>query len=133
MYNFCFSFSQKVDEYGRDVYKLVKQFTNMARKEKELKEKSSKDNARRVTKKEDATAAAQKEAAAYAPLNVATAIQQQIKDFKVDRFELDKMSVKKMKMMVKKWKMTVKKLKNDGKKKWKMNNSLIFSKFDTKV
>lgn len=127
MYNFCFTFSQKVDEYGRDVYKLVKQFTNMARKEKELKEKSSKDNARRVTKKEDAAAAAQKEAAAYAPLNVATAIQQQIKEFKVDRFELDEMSVKKSeKWRWKNWKMTVK-------KKRKMNNSLIFSKFDTKV
>ena len=54
----------------------------MARKEKELKEKSSKDNVRRMTKKKEG-GAAQNEAASFAPLNVATSIQQQIKDFKV--------------------------------------------------
>ena len=80
-FNICFIFVQ-VDEYGRDVYKLVKQFTAMARKENDLKEKTSKDNVRHRTKKEE-TDAARNEAASFAPLNVATAIQQQIKEFKV--------------------------------------------------
>ncbi|XP_066919650.1 dynein axonemal heavy chain 12-like [Clytia hemisphaerica] len=69
----------EVDEYGREVYKLVKQFTNMARKEKELKEKSSKDAIRRKDKdsKED-------ENEAFAPLKVATNIQEAVKEFKTN-------------------------------------------------
>ena len=70
-------YQSKVDEYGREVYKLVKQFTNMARKEKELKEKSSKDTIRKKNKEE------QEEEEVFAPLKVAANIQEAVKEFKV--------------------------------------------------
>lgn len=60
------------------MYKLVKQFNVMARKEKDLKEKKSKDTVRR--KKGDEK---DEEEDMFAPLKVAQTIQQQIKDFKV--------------------------------------------------
>lgn len=69
----------QVDEYGREVYKLVKQFNNMARKEKDMKEKASKDTVRR--KKQDTQE--DDGGDVFAPLKVAQAIQNQIKDFKV--------------------------------------------------
>ena len=75
------AFMFQVDEYGREVYKLVKQFTNMARKEKDMKEKASKDTVRR--KKQDTQEAESDDV--FAPLKVAQAIQNQIKDFKVAR------------------------------------------------
>ena len=52
----------------------------MARKEKDLKEKTSKtDTVRKKTKKDEA----EEETGSFAPLNVAVTIQKQIKEFKV--------------------------------------------------
>lgn len=64
-----------MDEFGRDVYKLVKQFNVMARKERDTED--MKDKRASKSKKEE------EEVDLFPPLKVAQTVQQQIRDFKV--------------------------------------------------
>ena len=64
-----------MDEFGRDVYKLVKQFNVMARKERDTED--MKDELSSKSKKQD------EEVKIFPPLKVAQTVQQQIRDFKV--------------------------------------------------
>ncbi len=66
----------KVEEFGREVYKLVKQFTSMAKKGED-KEKG--DVVRRKKKPEEEVNLDEK----FPTLKVAHTVQHQIKDFKV--------------------------------------------------
>lgn len=64
-----------MDEFGRDVYKLVKQFNVMARKERDTED--MKDKRASKSKKEE------EEVDVFPPLKVAQMVQHQIRDFKV--------------------------------------------------
>ncbi|XP_057312411.1 dynein axonemal heavy chain 12-like isoform X2 [Hydractinia symbiolongicarpus] len=71
----------EVDEFSRDVYKMVKTFTMMARKEKDKKEKEASRSTTTIrTKKENP----EEENEVFAPLKVAQSVQQQIKEFKTN-------------------------------------------------
>lgn len=64
-----------MEEFGREIYKLVKQFTAMAKK--------GEDKDRGDVKKKKKTEEDDKLELKFAPLKVANTVQIQIKDFKV--------------------------------------------------
>ena len=76
----CFRFAPalyfKVEEFGREIYKLAKQFTTIAKKGEE---KDRSDKIRRRKKDEEEEKLEDK----FAPLKVANTVKDQIRDFKV--------------------------------------------------
>lgn len=66
----------EVDEFGRDVYKLVKQFNTMAKKGED---KEKVDVVKKKKKPQEEVDLSDK----FAPLKVAHTVQNQIRDFKV--------------------------------------------------
>ena len=69
-------FCYQVEEFGREIYKLVKQFTAMAKKGED-RDKSD------VVKKKKKAEEDDKLELKFAPLKVANTVQIQIRDFKV--------------------------------------------------
>lgn len=81
----------QVDEFSRDVYKMVKTFTMMARKEKDKKEKEASRSTTTIrTRKENQ----EDDDGVFAPFKVAQSVQQQIKEFKVRIFLISQYKVK---------------------------------------
>ena len=74
-----------MDEYSRDVYKLVKQFNVLARKERDRQEAINKESGTTTTRRSKKEEKEEKLEDTFPPLKVAFNVQQQIKDFKVSR------------------------------------------------